>query len=124
MNGRILVVEDNNDNRILMSDMLTSLGYVILEAVNGEQGLEIASQEIPDLIFMDLSLPVMDGWSATKHLKNNPKLRNIPIIALTAHALVGDQERALEAGCDDYISKPISFDTLKEKLQEYLDIAG
>ena len=117
---RILVVEDNPDNMILISDILVSLKYQILQAVDGEQGIEVAATELPDLILMDLSLPRLDGWTATQQLKANPELQHIPIIALTAHALIGDRERALAAGCDDYLSKPINFRALANKLEAHL----
>jgi two-component system cell cycle response regulator DivK len=117
---RILVIEDNPDNRTLIIDVLDSLDYVGLEAMNGEQGIEIARREHPDLILMDLSLPRKDGWTAVGEIKASPDLAHIPVIAMTAHAMVGDRERALSAGCDDYISKPIDLVLLVEKLQEYL----
>jgi len=120
MSKRILVVEDNPDNRILITDVLSSLSYEVLVAVDGEEGVEKAEAEVPDLILMDLSLPRMDGWTATGHIKANDALKHIPVIALTAHAMVGDRERALEAGCDDYISKPIDLRELAGKLAEYL----
>ncbi|MBC8098814.1 MAG: response regulator [Armatimonadetes bacterium] len=119
-NKRILVVEDNKDNMTLIVDVLSSLDYTVLQAVDGELGLEMAQTEHPDLILMDLSLPRMDGWTATKHLKADDKLKAIPVIALTAHAMVGDRERALEAGCDDYLSKPIDLPELAKKLLQYL----
>ncbi len=106
-NGRILVIEDNRDNITLISDMLISMNYEAILAYDGQRGVEIAAAEKPDLILMDLSLPVLDGWTATKTIKANPELNHIPVIALTAHAMPGDRERALEAGCDDYASKPI-----------------
>lgn len=117
---RILVVEDNPDNRILITDVLMSLDYEVSVANDGQEGLDKAESERPDLILMDMSLPVMDGWTATRKLKDNTELKSIPIIALTAHAMVGDRERALEAGCDDYISKPIDLRELATKLAEYL----
>lgn len=121
MNGRrILVVEDNIDNMMLISDVLTSLNYEVIQAPDGEQGVRTASLEKPDLILMDLSLPRMDGWAATRQIKADPELRSIPIIALTAHAMVGDRERALEAGCDDYVSKPINLRELAAKLAQYI----
>lgn len=120
MGKKILVVEDNPDNRILITDVLTSLDYETVVAVDGEEGVDAANQEVPDLILMDLSLPKMDGWTATGHIKSNPNLAHIPVIALTAHAMVGDREKALAAGCDDYISKPIDLRELANKLQEYL----
>lgn len=119
-NGRILVVEDNMDNMTLISDVLESLDYDVIQAHDGEDGLAKSSAEKPDLILMDLSLPKMDGWTATRHLKSNPELQHIPVVALTAHAMVGDKERALEAGCDDYISKPINLKELAKKLEQYM----
>lgn len=121
MNGsRILVVEDNQDNMTLISDILVSLKYVVLQAADGEQGVAMAAAEHPDLILMDLSLPRLDGWSATRRIKGDPALQHIPIIALTAHAMIGDRERALAAGCDDYVSKPINLRELASKLARYL----
>jgi CheY-like chemotaxis protein len=118
--GRILVVEDNKDNMTLISDVLHSLDYDVLQATDGEQGIRVTGEERPDLILMDLSLPRMDGWTATKNIKADPDLQNIPVIALTAHAMVGDRERALEAGCDDYVTKPINLRELADKLSQYL----
>ncbi|MCU0498458.1 MAG: response regulator [Anaerolineae bacterium] len=118
---RILVVEDNRDNMTLIVDVLSSFDYDVLQATDGEQGVELAKNEKPDLILMDLSLPRMDGWEATRVLKADPAIHQIPIIALTAHAMVGDKERALEAGCDDYLSKPIDLPELAKKLMQYLD---
>ena len=123
MVARILVVEDNPDNRILITDVLTSLDYEVIIAGDGEEGVAKATAERPDLILMDLSLPVMDGWTATRHIKANPELNHIKIIALTAHAMVGDREKSLAAGCDDYISKPIDLRELAGKLALYLDPA-
>lgn len=118
--ARILVVEDNRDNMTLIIDMLTTLDYEVIEAENGQEGLEKARSQLPDLILMDLSLPIMDGWTATRALKQTPDLSRIPVIALTAHALVGDREKALEAGCDDYITKPVNLGELMNKLREHL----
>lgn len=118
--ARILVVEDNRDNMTLLMDVLTSLNYDVLQATDGVQGVEVARNEMPDLILMDLSLPRMDGWTATRTIKAEPSLEHIPIIALTAHAMVGDRERALEAGCDDYLSKPINLKELASKLNDLL----
>jgi CheY-like chemotaxis protein len=120
MSSRILVVEDNPDNRVLITDVLTSLDYEVIVAVDGEEGVAKANAEKPDLILMDLSLPQMDGWTATRHIKATPELKHIKIIALTAHAMVGDREKALEAGCDDYVSKPIDLRELAGKLAQYL----
>lgn len=120
MTKRILVVEDNPDNRILITDVLSALDYEVLVAVDGEEGLSLAKGEVPDLILMDLSLPKMDGWTATEQIKADDALKHIPIIALTAHAMVGDREKALQAGCDDYISKPIDLRELTSKLAHFL----
>lgn len=117
---RILVVEDNRDNMTLIVDVLSSLDYEVIQAMDGEEGLEKAKSEKPDLILMDLSLPKMDGWTATRTIKADETIKSIPVIALTAHAMVGDRERALEAGCDDYITKPINLPELMAKLNEYL----
>jgi CheY-like chemotaxis protein len=116
---RILVVEDNPDNMALIAEVLDSLDYEVMKATDGQQGLQMAMEAQPDLILMDLSLPRLDGWAATRQLKANPLLREIPIIALTAHALVGDRERALEAGCDDYLAKPLNLRELAQKLRRY-----
>ena len=118
--SRILVVEDNRDNMTLIVDILSSLDFEVLEAFDGVEGLEIAEAQKPDLILMDLSLPRMDGWTATTRLKANPELKSIPVIALTAHAMVGDRERAMDAGCDDFLTKPINLSDLVSKLNEYL----
>lgn len=118
--SRILIVEDNPDNRTLITDILTALEYEVIEAIDGEQGIQKAEEEHPDLILMDLSLPQMDGWTATARIKAQKSLKDTPIIALTAHAMIGDRERAIEAGCDDYISKPIDLKELNEKLARYL----
>lgn len=119
-NARILIVEDNPDNRTLITDILVSLGYEVIEAIDGEQGVEKALAERPHLILMDLSLPQMDGWTATAQIKAVDYMQAVPVIALTAHAMVGDREKALQAGCDDYISKPIDLRDLQQKLAGYL----
>jgi two-component system, cell cycle response regulator DivK len=116
----ILLVEDNEMNRDMLSRRLRRKGLQVLMAIDGEQGIKLAEAEFPDLILMDMSLPVMDGWSATQHLKSNPTTQLIPIIALTAHAMSGDRERCLEAGCDDYDTKPIDFSRLLSKIQALL----
>lgn len=118
--ARILVVEDNLDNMTLICDVLSSLNYDVLQATDGEQGVELTRSERPDVILMDLSLPRMDGWTAARMLKADESVAHIPIIAVTAHAMVGDEERALEAGCDDYITKPINLRELARKLDEYV----
>ena len=120
MGKKILVVEDNSDNRILITDILESLDYEVTVAVDGEQGVQMAKALQPDLILMDLSLPKMDGWTAAGHIKSMNGFANIPIIALTAHAMVGDRERAIQAGCDDYITKPIDLRALTTILQKWL----
>jgi two-component system cell cycle response regulator DivK len=117
---RILVVEDNPDNRTLITDLLIALNFQVLEAIDGVQGVEMALQEKPDLILMDLSLPQKDGWEATREIKANSEVAHIPVIALTAHAMLGDRERALEAGCNDYITKPINVMELTSKLKTYI----
>ncbi|MDQ7026160.1 MAG: response regulator [Anaerolineae bacterium] len=119
--NRILVVEDNHDNMTLIVDVLLSLDYEVLQATDGEQGVTMATDFMPDLILMDLSLPRMDGWTATKTIKAQQSLHHIPIIALTAHAMIGDRERALAVGCDDYISKPLNLQELARKLSDYTE---
>jgi two-component system, cell cycle response regulator DivK len=114
--AKILIVEDNEVNRDMLSRRLTRRGYDVLIAVDGQQGIDMAHSETPDLILMDMSLPVLDGWEATKRLKSAPETKSIPVIALTAHALMSDRDHALEAGCDDYETKPIDFPRLLEKL--------
>ena len=118
--ARILVVEDNRDNMMLITDLLQTLEYVVIQAGDGQSGVTLAEAELPDLILMDLSLPVMDGWAATRQIKANPALQHIPIIALTAHAMVGDRERALAAGCDDYLAKPIDLSLLTVKITQLM----
>ncbi len=120
MTKRILIIEDNQDSRILITDLLQSLAYTVLVAEDGVQGLTMAQAEMPDLILMDLSLPKMDGWALARQLKQDTELAHIPIIALTAHAMVGDREEALRVGCDDYVSKPIDMRELTSKLKHYL----
>jgi len=117
---KILLVEDNEMNRDMLSRRLQRKGYEVVAAHDGEQGHLMARSEAPDLILMDISLPVMSGWEVTRLLKNNPATRHIPIIALTAHALVTDREKAFEAGCDDYDTKPIEFGRLSEKIENFL----
>jgi len=119
--SKILLVEDNEMNRDMLSRRLERKGHQILIAVDGEQGVEIAQAETPDLILMDMSLPVLDGWEATRKLKALPATSSIPIIALTAHAMAGDQEKCFAAGCDDYDTKPVEFSRLLGKIQALLD---
>ena len=117
---KILLVEDNEMNRDMLSRRLEKRGYDVAIALDGAQGVSMAKTEAPDLILMDMSLPVMDGWEATRQLKANPETRSIPVIALTAHAMAGDRDRALEAGCDEYDTKPIQLPSLLEKIQALL----
>jgi CheY-like chemotaxis protein len=117
---KILLVEDNEMNRDMLSRRLERRGHQILLAVDGEQGVAMAQAEAPDLILMDMSLPVLDGWAATRQLKAIPETQSIPIIALTAHAMAGDQAKCLAAGCDDYDTKPVEFPRLLSKIQALL----
>jgi CheY-like chemotaxis protein len=117
---KILLVEDNEVNRDMLSRRLARKGYDVLLAVDGRQGVDMAASETPDLILMDMDLPVIDGWEATRKVKADAGTRKIPVIALTAHAMVGDKQRALEAGCDDYDTKPVDFPRLLEKIEAAL----
>jgi CheY-like chemotaxis protein len=103
----VLLVEDNDDNRIIYSTYLTHSGFRVIEAADGERGIALAQSEQPDVILMDVAIPLVDGWEATRRLKADPVTAHIPVIALTAHALAADRERALEVGCDDYLPKPV-----------------
>ncbi|GBG10484.1 two-component system response regulator [Paenibacillus sp. MY03] len=118
--ARILLVEDNEMNRDMLSRRLIRKGFTVDMAVDGRQGVELASAIQPDLILMDLSLPVMDGWDATRALKSDPGTRNIPVIALTAHAMTSDRTRAFEAGCDDFDTKPVEWMRLLGKIEALL----
>lgn len=118
--AKILLVEDNEMNRDMLSRRLERKGHQILIAIDGAEGVSLAQSEFPDLILMDMSLPVVDGWQATRTLKANPQTQVIPIIALTAHAMSGDREKCLEVGCDDYDTKPIEFPRLLGKIQALL----
>ena len=113
--AKLLYVEDNETNRDMLSRRLSRRGYEVLLAVDGEDGIEVARAQTPDLILMDMSLPVLDGWEATRRLKAEPETSSIPIIALTAHAMAGDEAKAKEAGCDDYETKPIDIQRLLGK---------
>jgi len=117
---KILLVEDNEMNRDMLSRRLLKQGFEMVIAVDGEQAVDLARSEAPDLILMDISLPGLDGWEATRLLKTMPETRSIPIIALTAHAMAGDREKSLAAGCNDYDTKPIDFRRLLEKIQGFL----
>lgn len=114
---KILLVEDNEMNRDMLARRLERRGYQVVLAVDGQEGVDLAQSEAPDLILMDMSLPVLDGWEATRRLKAAPETRTIPIIALTAHAMSGDREQALAAGCEDYDTKPIELPRLLEKIE-------
>jgi len=118
--SKILLVEDNEMNRDMLSRRLVRNGYEVLIAINGGEGLAKARAESPDLILMDMSLPGLDGWEATRQLKAEPGTRGIPVIALTAHAMAGDRQQALDAGCDDYDTKPIELPRLLEKMRRLL----
>jgi CheY-like chemotaxis protein len=117
---RVLLVEDNEMNRDMLSRRLVRRGFEVSLAVDGQQGVEMAGRESPDIILMDMSLPVLDGWEASRQLKANPTTQTIPLIALTAHAMAGDRDRAMQAGCDDYDTKPIEFQRLMEKIDRLL----
>jgi CheY-like chemotaxis protein len=117
---KVLLVEDNEESRDGLSRHLRRKGYEVLLAVDGRQGLDVARAEAPDLILMDMSLPALDGWEATRQLKADPRTRHIPVIALTAHAMAGDREKALAAGCDEYDAKPVEFARLLEKIRALL----
>ena len=119
--GKLLVVDDNEMNRDMLSRRLLRKGFEVVIAVDGREGVDKASSESPDLILLDMSLPVMDGWEAAGHLKTNPATREIPVLALTAHAMDGDREKALAAGCDDYDTKPVNFARLLEKISALAD---
>jgi two-component system cell cycle response regulator DivK len=119
---KILYVEDNDDNVYMLKMRLELLGdYEVLAAENGEKGCEMAATEQPDLVLMDLEMPVVDGWEATRRLRDNPQTRDIPIIALSAHALAGEREKALAAGCNEFDTKPIEFDRLVATIRQLLE---
>jgi CheY-like chemotaxis protein len=117
---KILLVEDNEMNRDMLSRRLQRKGYEVVIAVDGAEGVSLTASENPDLVLMDMSLPIMDGWEATRQLKANPETQAIPVIALTAHAMSGDREKALNAGCDDYDTKPIELPRLLSKIETFL----
>jgi two-component system cell cycle response regulator DivK len=121
---RILVVEDQEDNRAILRDLLGAAGYLYLEAVTGAEGVTAAERERPDLILMDIQLPVVDGYEATRRIKANPALAGIPVIAVTSYALSGDEAKARAAGCDDYVTKPFSPRELLAKLRGFLRDGG
>ena len=117
---KILYVEDNEDNVYVIEERLARVGFAVLIAADGAKGIALAHAERPDLILMDLSLPVMDGWETTRRLKSAPETRRIPVIALTSHAMVGEREKALAAGSDDFDTKPVKFDRLLSKIRALL----
>ena len=119
---RILLVEDNEMNRDMLSRRLQRRGYQVSIAVDGAQGMTAAQTQAPDLILMDMSLPVLDGWEATRRLKAAPETKAIPVIALTAHAMSGDRDKAIAAGCDDFETKPVEFDNLLAKMEALLKL--
>ena len=118
---KILLVEDNEMNRDMLSRRLSRRGYDVIIAVDGEQGRTMARAELPDLILMDMSLPIIDGWEVTRQLKSATETSHIPIVALTAHAMAGDRERALSVGCDEYDTKPVEFSRLVDKIKALLN---
>jgi two-component system cell cycle response regulator DivK len=120
---KVLLVEDNEMNRDMLSRRLTRRGFDVVFAVDGKQGVALAHSEKPDIILMDMSLPVMDGWEATRCVKADDATRSVPVIGLTAHAMSGDREKAIEAGCDDYDTKPVEIDRLIGKIERLLSAA-
>jgi CheY-like chemotaxis protein len=122
--AKILLVEDNEMNRDMLSRRLARKGYEVVVAVDGQEGIDSAQTFLPDLIIMDMSLPVIDGWTATRMLKANATTKHIPIIGFSAHAMVGDRERGMEAGCDDYDTKPVEFSRLLGKIEALLKRAA
>jgi len=121
---KILYVEDNEDNIFMLKNRLTRAGYTVVIATDGMQGVAMATTEQPDLILMDLSLPLLDGWEATRRIKASPDTRHIPVIALTAHAMTGDREKAMAAGCDDFDTKPIELPRLLGKIKALANETG
>jgi two-component system cell cycle response regulator DivK len=117
---KILLVEDNEMNRDMLSRRLTRSGYEVILAADGAQGITMAASAAPDLVLMDMSLPVVDGWEATRRLKGDPATRSVPVIALTAHAMAGDEAKAREAGCDDFDTKPVEYPRLLSKIEGLL----
>jgi two-component system cell cycle response regulator DivK len=124
MTKRILVVEDQEDNRRIIRDLLTSVGYELIEAQDGAEGVRLAESERPDLILMDIQLPVLDGHEATRRIKQNPELRHIPIIVVTSYALSGDDQKAMAAGSDGYVAKPFSPRELLATIRKFLPEPG
>lgn len=121
MSKVVLVVEDQEDNRRILRDLLTSTGMTVIEAVDGLEGVKFAEKHLPDLILMDVQLPEMDGYEATRRIKANPKLAQTPVIIVTSYALSGDDKKAYDAGCDDYVAKPYSPRKLLAKILQYIE---
>jgi two-component system, cell cycle response regulator DivK len=121
--AKVLLVEDNEMNRDMLSRRLVRRGFEVVFAVNGKQGVDLARSEKPDIILMDMSLPIMDGWEATRCVKSDDATRSVPVSGLTAHAMSGDREKAIEAGCDDYDTKPVELDRLIGKIERLLGAA-
>jgi CheY-like chemotaxis protein len=121
---KILYVEDNDDNVYMLKNRLTRAGFSVIVATDGAQGIDLAASEQPDLILMDLSLPVLDGWEVTRRMKAAPETTHIPVIALTAHAMSGDREKALAAGCNDFDTKPVEFARLLSKIRAILPLGS
>jgi two-component system cell cycle response regulator DivK len=120
---KVLLVEDNEMNRDMLSRRLIRRGFQVVFAMDGQHGIDLAHSELPDIILMDMSLPVIDGWEATRRLKADDSTRSVPVIGLTAHAMSGDREKAIEAGCDDYDTKPVELDRLIGKIERLLGTA-
>ncbi len=120
MSKRILVIEDTEDNRQILRDLLNAAGYEVIEATDGATGVSMAAEQRPDLILMDIQIPVLDGYEATRRLKADPATRHIPIIAVTSYALVGDEAKTREAGCDGYVAKPFSPRHMLQKVREFI----
>jgi two-component system, cell cycle response regulator DivK len=120
---KILLVEDNEMNRDMLSRRLIRRGFQVVFAMDGQQGIDVARSEQPDIILMDMGLPVVDGWEATRRVKADAATRSVPVIGLTAHAMSGDREKTIEAGCDDYDTKPVEFDRLIRKIERLLGAA-
>lgn len=118
--AKILVVEDNEINRDMMVRRLQRRGYTIVIAVDGQQGVALTRSEKPDLVLMDMSLPILDGWEATRQIKEDQTIKQIPVVGLTAHAMVGDRDKALQAGCNDYATKPVEFEKLIELINRLI----
>ena len=120
---KILLIEDNEMNRDMLSRRLIRRGFQVVFAIDGQQGVDLARSERPDIILMDMSLPVIDGWEATRRVKADDATRSVPVIGLTAHAMAGDREKAIEAGCDDYDTKPVELDRLIGKIERLIGAA-